>query len=150
MDLRDWLERRPKDTAEKAAKKLLKEHPDAALAMIADRIAHMRREWARETEARAAAAIFALTPSKPITIRSSASLEAFQALMSQPFAIGDGTEVTWGFATIEHHQVRIGLLTKQRDGIERTIKLHEHAVSLLRDTGAICLAKVGETAVAAA
>ena len=64
---------------------------------------------------------------------------AFMELLREAFSLGDGTRVTWGAATIEHHEQRIAMLRAMAAGIEATIGRHEAAVLRLREAGAKCL-----------
>lgn len=60
-------------------------------------------------------------------------------LLTVVFATGDGRKVTWGEATLEDHRKRIEMLTKHIKGNVQTIRLHEYAAQILRDTQASCL-----------
>lgn len=73
-------------------------------------------------------------------------LETTRELLSTVFALGDGTEVTWGTATIEQHKQRIEMLTKNAAGIVETASRHTAAVRMIEEAGATCLADLAERA----
>lgn len=73
-------------------------------------------------------------------IRTKAKLELTAELLGSSFALGDGSRVTWGAATLEDHRQRIELLGRNVEGNLQTIVLHETAAALLRQSSASCLA----------
>lgn len=83
----------------------------------------------------------------PAPIAGSSS-EAFAALFDKSFKLGDGTEATWGEATVEQHEQRLAMLTKLRDGLNSTIDRHTEAIHVLRTSGARCLAEVPQSVAA--
>ena len=46
-------------------------------------------------------------------------LETTRELLGTLFALGDGTSVTWGAATVDQHEQRIGMLTRNATGSSR-------------------------------
>lgn len=72
-------------------------------------------------------------------IAERAKMELTAELLTAVFATGDGRRVTWGEATLEDHRKRIELLARGVKGSVETIRLHEYAASILRETGATCL-----------
>lgn len=66
-------------------------------------------------------------------------------LLSQYFDVGDGSSVTWGSATPDQHRLRIGMLTKTRDGITASINLHRDALALIESAGVACLNDLPDT-----
>lgn len=66
-------------------------------------------------------------------------LEVTTELLNSVFALGDGTRVTWGDATVEQHQQRIDLLTGMAAGTLETAARHHAAISMLEEAGATCL-----------
>lgn len=75
-------------------------------------------------------------------IRTTARLELTAELLGSQFALGDGSQVSWGDATIDQHRQRIEFLMKHVDGNLQTIRLHEVAASMLRESHASCLNEV--------
>lgn len=65
------------------------------------------------------------------------------------FALGDGTEVTWGDATVDQHLARIAMLERQVAGVSQTIERHRYAVDAIRKAGVSCLADLPNEEVAA-
>ena len=61
------------------------------------------------------------------------------ALFRSTFSLGNGTDISWGKATIEQHEQRIAFLEKQREGLGRTITQHQDAIKAIRQAGASCL-----------
>jgi len=62
-------------------------------------------------------------------------LETTKELLSSVFALGDGTQVTWGSATVEQHQQRIKMLMKNVEGTMETAIRHEAAVKMIQAAG---------------
>lgn len=71
------------------------------------------------------------------------------ALLAETFALGDGSRVSWGEATVEQHEQRIAMLARLRDGIDATIARHRAAVEGIRAAGVKCLADLEALEVAA-
>lgn len=76
-------------------------------------------------------------------IRGEERLKVTAELLTVVFSVGDGRRVSWGEATLEDHRQRIELLAKGVEGSIRTIRLHEYAAKILRETGAQCLNQSG-------
>lgn len=62
-------------------------------------------------------------------------------LLASEFAIGDGTRVTWGTATVEQHAARISMLTKNVRGNLDAIQRHEAAIATIKEQQAGNLAQ---------
>lgn len=61
------------------------------------------------------------------------------ALRASTFALGDGTSVAWGKATIEQHETRIDMLTVNARGNLDGIRVHEAAIRALTESGTATL-----------
>lgn len=55
-------------------------------------------------------------------------MEWTKELLDSKFALPDGTMVTWGEATLEHHNLRIAMLSQNVEGNLQAIKRHEEAI----------------------
>lgn len=122
--------------------------------LVADRVANEQRLVARQVEAEAFAVPFRAAvagPAGQLLKRAPAYdvTDEFRALFRQQFALGDGTAVAWGQATVEQHEQRLAWLYRHRDGVNQTIARHEAAVRLLRESGASCLEDLERQKVAA-
>jgi hypothetical protein len=148
--LREWLAERENRNARDLALEIVKRHRDWAVSMVADRIENIRRGVVRAVEAQIADSIMAGVQLRDPVRLPAPALDVFADLMSQPFRLGNGTSVLWGEATLEQHEQRIAMLTKTRDGLNRTIERHAEAVQLLRTSGAPCLAALQEAVASAA
>lgn len=69
-------------------------------------------------------------------------LETTVELLSSVFALGDGTETTWGAATVAQHEQRLQMLAKNASGVVETAALHRKAIEMIRAAGVSCLAEV--------
>lgn len=67
-------------------------------------------------------------------------LETTRELLGTLFALGDGTSVTWGHATVGEHEQRIAMLTRNATGVIETAARHQAAIRMIKDAGATCLA----------
>jgi hypothetical protein len=67
-------------------------------------------------------------------------LETTRELLGTLFALGDGIETTWGAATVDQHEQRIEMLTKNAAGLTETAARHQAAVRMIKDAGVSCLA----------
>jgi hypothetical protein len=75
------------------------------------------------------------------------SVQARKEMAEAFFALGDGTEVRWGEATVEQHRQRIDMLVKMQSGLGVTIARHESAIAEIEAAGVSCLDEVeGEAA----
>lgn len=72
-----------------------------------------------------------------------------KGLLVQRFALGDGTSVEWGAATVDQHETRIAMLRRMRDGIDLTIDRHRSAIEAINEAGVSCLADLQASEVAA-
>lgn len=72
-------------------------------------------------------------------------LETTRELLSSMFALGDGTDVSWGDATIEQHQRRAEMLLRNAVGNTDTAALHTAAVRMITEAGVTCLREVSDT-----
>lgn len=69
-------------------------------------------------------------------------LAPFRKLFGASFRLGDGNEVAWETATRQDHETRIAMLTKLRDGLDRTIERHWEAIRCIDGAGVTCLAEI--------
>lgn len=53
-----------------------------------------------------------------------------------------GRWVTWGQATVEDHEARIGWLTGQMEALGQDVDRHQQAIKIIREHGVTCLAEV--------
>lgn len=60
-------------------------------------------------------------------------IEVTEELLSTRFALGDGTMVTWGTATISQHRQRIEMLAKNAAGIVETAGRHKAAIYMCEE-----------------
>jgi hypothetical protein len=70
-------------------------------------------------------------------------LEVTAELLGTGFALGDGTETTWGAATVAQHEQRIGMLAQHAAGVVETAARHQAAIGMIKDAGVDCLADLG-------
>lgn len=70
-------------------------------------------------------------------------LETTRELLATVFAVGDGSQVTWGAATSEQHERRIEMLAGNASGVIETAARHVAAVRMIREAGVACLAEIG-------
>lgn len=106
---------------------------------------HAQMDWdpdfaANDRFSRLSAAVSGLVADTAAATR----LEVTQELLSSIFALGDGTRVTWGEATIEQHEQRIAMLTTSISGTVETAARHEVAVEMIRSAGVRTLGEVKE------
>ena len=140
--IREIAVRRPHDDPRRLAMDALKDiNTDDLTALLADAIECAQRHISRDVERSAFTDLFADksgTVHIP-NIETSDSLKTFLALLSTRFSTGDGEIVTWGDATIAHHQRRISFLENMRGGITETIERHHNAIKIIRDRDVECL-----------
>lgn len=53
-----------------------------------------------------------------------------------------GSWVTWGEATVEDHEARIGWLQGQMEALGQDVDRHQQAIKVIRERGVSCLAEV--------
>lgn len=58
-------------------------------------------------------------------------VKKLRALLNERFALGDGTAVTWGDATVAQHRARITILLSQEKGLVETRQRHDAAIDLI-------------------
>jgi hypothetical protein len=63
-------------------------------------------------------------------------------LLVTEFALGDGTKVTWGEATIEQHEIRLDIFTSNAHANLEGAARHAHAIDAIRMAGAARLDEV--------
>jgi hypothetical protein len=66
-------------------------------------------------------------------------LKVTAELLATPFRPGDGTEVTWGSATIQQHQMYCNRLRRQGMGTLETAARHAAAIREIEKSGVSCL-----------
>jgi hypothetical protein len=69
-------------------------------------------------------------------------LEVTEELLGSEFALGDGTMVTWGDATVADHEQRIRLLEANAVGNVQTAARHRAAIVMINDGNVKTLAEV--------
>jgi hypothetical protein len=147
MDFSNWVAEQSETDARALARRAIAEVPELCVDPLADRIEHLWREGARREE-RAQLDRFVAAVAARVGVMEQPGIVAPKAsnasllFPSGTFALGDGTRVTWGRATVEQHEQRIALLRKLIAGLEQTIAMHEAAIRLLRATGARCLEEI--------
>jgi hypothetical protein len=72
-------------------------------------------------------------------MRAEIRLELTAELLDAPFALGNGTTVTWGDASIEDHERRIEMLVAHAGGTLATAQRHDAAISMIRAGDVTCL-----------
>jgi hypothetical protein len=70
-------------------------------------------------------------------------LRLTREFLGTAFALGDGTETTWGQATIAQHEQRVELLARNAAGVVQTAARHQAAIGMIKDAGVECLADLG-------
>lgn len=134
------LAREHEGTDEEAALELLRQVGVKATAadflcpLVADRIAHRRRDVVRGAEYRAFGGSTRRELAEVIDSRSDR-----KRLLDASFALGDGRFVRWGEATVADHAARIDLLAAQRAGLDATIQRHREAIAAIQNAGVSCL-----------
>lgn len=69
-------------------------------------------------------------------VREDTRLEVTAELMETLFALGDGSRVTWGDATIDQHEQRLDMLKGNLSGLAETAGRHARAIEMLKESGA--------------
>jgi hypothetical protein len=69
-------------------------------------------------------------------------LQVTEELLGTKFALGDGTKVTWGEATVEQHRQYVVMLSGQVAGTVETAARHEAAIRLCEEAGVSCLGEL--------
>ena len=140
--IREIAVRRPHDDPRRLAMDALKDiNTDELTALLAEAIEHAQRQISRDVERSAFTDLFANQSGAVCipNIETGDALKTFLALLSTRFSTGKGKTVTWGDATIEHHQQRIAFLENMRGGIAETIERHQNAIKIIRDRDVECL-----------
>lgn len=142
--LREQIARNPDTDSEILAARIVRQREcrDELAHALAREIDHMRRETARGVEAHAFRRFFEVQRAGGAPCVA----ESLRAVFREKFALGDGSVVEWGRATIDQHRARVAILSRQRAGIEATIARHEAAIELIASHGATCLDEVGVAA----
>lgn len=113
--------------------------------LIVDEINRLRRMRVRGMERGVFARLDAIAPLvalPAVSMSAKDRVDQLRSILRESFALGDGSNVTWGEATLEQHRERIRVLQDQRNGIDKTLGHHARAVSILIETGASCLDEV--------
>lgn len=77
-------------------------------------------------------------------------LDITEKLLAKTFALGDGTRVSWGRATVQQHKRRVAMLNRMALGDVETATRHLMAVNRIEaTTGATCLEDVKQAEAAA-
>lgn len=73
-------------------------------------------------------------------------VEWTRELLDQKFALGDGTDVTWGHATREQHEIRLAMHKRNAiAGLEGAAR-HQQAIETLESTGCLTLGEAVKVA----
>ena len=143
--IRDLIKEQPKAKPATLAKTLIsRTGRDTLVQVLAEEIAHVQRHEVRSVERAAFDEIF--SPGVCTKSTTSKSTPTAADLYRERFALGDGTSVTWGRATIEQHQQRIAMLEKLQAGIAATIERHRTAIRTIESAGATCLEDIKQAA----
>jgi hypothetical protein len=143
--IRGLVEQYPDGDSRVLARKLLEQlDHEELITVIAEEIEHHQRAIARHTER--ASFLQALSPHSTVAAMIAGDRGEWAALLATPFRLGDREQVVWGRASVEQHEQRIALLTKLRDGLDRTIAFHREAITLITDAGVTCLDEVDAAA----
>jgi len=78
--------------------------------------------------------------------RDGIRLEVTAELLATTFALGDGSRVTWGDATVEQHTQRVEMLLASAGGTIETAGRHSAAIQMIEAHGATCLRGLVEQA----
>lgn len=103
-----------------------------------DRAAVAERERANERNAKIEEAL--------ASWRQSITLEVTEELLASSLALTDGTRVTWGTATVENHESRIDMLSKNVAANIDGIKRHQAAINMIESSGAASLGEAAKIA----
>lgn len=106
--------------------------------LLTEEVKHAQRDMSRQRESADFAALFNSRPSSS----TNAPLGKFGALLTSPFAVGNGRRVSWGEATVADHLERIAFLEHMRKGITQTIDRHRVAIEQIEAAGVSCLAEL--------
>lgn len=66
-------------------------------------------------------------------------MEWTRELLESTFSLADGVKVAWGSATLQQHESRVAMFSEQAHWNLEGAARHQHAVDMLRATGATCL-----------
>jgi hypothetical protein len=83
-------------------------------------------------------AVCALVKAEAARVR----LEVTAELLGTKFALGDGTHVTWGEATVDQHRQRAELLTVNAAGVVETAARHVAAIRMIEEAGVTSLGEL--------
>lgn len=142
--IRSVVQDRPDGDPELLARTLLKKYQGASLvSLVAREISLVQRSMVRDTEKSTFSSLFKNGGGANV---AEIDVSIFKRLFEKAFSLGDGTTVSWGEATLEQHQMRIAMLTKQREGLDDTIERHRRAVEIITQSG---VSRLNEVKIAA-
>ena len=75
-------------------------------------------------------------------IAAQTRLEVTAELLDVKFALGNGTKVTWGKATVEQHRQYVAMLSTQVAGVAETAARHAAAIRMCEEAGVSCLGEL--------
>lgn len=81
-------------------------------------------------------------------VRAELRLELTQEFLASEFAVGDGTRVTWGSATIDQHEHRIAMLQANAGANIEAAARHRVAVEMISSAKRSCLADLAQHPIA--
>jgi hypothetical protein len=108
------------EDSESLARRAIEEIPGEVITIVGQEIEHVRRFELRATES-----FLELIRTQP-------------GVLVERFALSDGTNVSWGRATVEQHSEGIQVLWSTVAETINTIERHQAAIDAL-DAGAACL-----------
>lgn len=98
----------------------------------------------RESDALSDAVFSAKLRAIAADYREQCRMEWTAELLASTFALGDGTQIAWGDATIEHHQQRVDMFMANATANIEGAARHEEAIAALSASGAIRLYDIAE------
>lgn len=148
-EVRRAIEANPDGNAEEVARAVFARMTKQELfPVLLDYVATAQRNVVRGVEYQAFQSQYAaaMKAAPSVAEVAAARLEDFRSLYAQTIALGDGSRVTWGRATVQDHELRLAMLLRLRAGLDKTIERHREAIAILRETGASCLEEVNVAA----
>lgn len=151
MEFTAWIIHNESKSAESLADEAIRRYPDLAHRLMVDEIDRRRRQHVRRgAQKEAIPAVHKLiedlkvaakrqTGASPLRPNAFKLPREFDDLRKAKVALGDGSHTTYGQMTVAQHKIRIGMLSDQLSGIQKTRQMHERIVYLLESNGANCL-----------
>lgn len=99
-------------------------------------------EWSRQLERDSAAKLNASLNNLLADYRKDLRMEWTEELLESTFALGDGTRVSWGEATIDQHQERVAMFMGNVAANIEGAARHEQAIVDIKTAEVSCLSDV--------